>query len=455
MFKKKGLLMFPMMLTVVATMIQGCGGQQAAQPGNDASPAAANNVPTHITWWHANGGKNGEAIDQIVSDFNASQSDIVVKAEFQGNYGELLNKLKASFGSASAPSLVMINDVNTRFMIDSGEITPVQPFIDRDQFDLSKMEEHIMNYYKVNDQFYSMPFNTSNAILYYNKDLFRSAGLDPETPPATFDEVLQTARALTKDNVSGFAFYIEPWFMEQSFAKQGELYVNNDNGRTAPATESYVNQAAGVKTLTWWKEMVDSGVALNLGRKGADAKTAFLSGQAAMYITSTGSLRSVVDGAEGKFEVGTGFFPTPADTSKEGGIAIGGGSNWILNKKSEEEQNAAWEFMEYLSSPKVQAYWHISSGYFPITTEAYDDPSVKENLMKYPQFQTAINQLQQTKSNFASQGASIAVFQEQREFVSIAVEEALNGKSPQEALDTAAANGTKALVKHNELNPAK
>lgn len=448
-------------ISIILAMLflQGCGtstkspDKAATQPTKETAATPASTAPISITWWHAMGGDNGKAIDQIVSDYNASQSKIIVKASFQGSYDELLTKMKASFDSKSGPSLVMVNDVNTRYMIDSKAISPVQTFIDKDKFDISQFEEHILNYYTINNKINSMPFNTSNPILYYNKDLFKAAGLDPEKPPATFEEVTKAAKTLTKNGVTGFSFYIEPWLMEQSFARQGEEYVNNNNGRTALATESYLNKEAGVKTLTWWKSMVDDKIALNFGRTGDDARKAFLAGQTAIYITSTGALRGVVDSAKGKFEVGTGFLPKPESSTKDGGVAIGGASNWILNNKSQDEQNATWEFMKYLSSTKVQAYWSISSGYFPITKKAYDEQMVKDNIVKYPQFKTAIDQLHQTKSTYNSQGAVIGVFQEQREFVKTAIEEALNGKkTPQDALNTAAENGTKAIVKYNQAN---
>lgn len=337
-------------------------------------------------------------------------------------------------------------------MIDSKAITPVQSFIDKEHYDISQLEENIFNYYKVDNKLNSMPFNTSNPILYYNKDLFKAAGLDPEKPPVTFDELTKTAKALTKNGVTGLSFYIEPWFMEQFFAKQGAEYVNNNNGRSAPATESYLNKEAGVNTLTWWKNLVDDKLALNFGRSGDDAKKAFLAGQAAMLLNSTGALRGIVDSAKGKFEVGTGFLPKP-ESAKDGGIIIGGASNWILNNKSQEEQNAAWEFIKYLSTPKVQAFWHTNSGYFPVTKKAYDEQIVKDNIEKYPQFKTAIDQLHQTKISYATQGALIGVFQEQRQFVATAIEEVLNGKkSPQEALNAAADNSTKALAKYNQFN---
>lgn len=448
---------------LVMIIVQGCSSANNTTNTNSAatdkpkgeapSTEAKDNSPIEITWWHAMGGDNGKAIDQIAADYNASQSKIIVKTEFQGSYDELITKMKATFDSAGGPTMVMVNDVNTRFMIDSKATALVQDFIDKDKFDLSKFEEHILNYYTINNKLYSMPFNTSNPLLYYNKDLFKAAGLDPEKPPATFEELTKAAKVLTKDGITGFSFYIEPWLMEQSFARQGAEYVNNDNGRTSPATESYLNHEEGVKTLAWWKSLVDDKIALNFGRTGDDAKKAFVSGQAAMYITSTGALRGVVNSVEGRFEVGTGFLPKPESSSNEGGVAIGGASNWILKNKSAEEQNAAWEFIKYLSSPKLQAYWHVSSGYFPITIDSYNEQIVKDNLVKYPQFETAIEQLHQTKSTYNTQGAVIGVFQEQRDFVKTAVEEVLSGaKTPQEALDIAAKSSTEAIAKYNQAN---
>ncbi|CAM3463845.1 ABC transporter substrate-binding protein [Paenibacillus lupini] len=447
----------PVLALANVLVIQGCGTSNSANTPNSAASSNAadtsNEAPVTINWWHAMSGTNGKVLDQIVKDFNASQSHVVVKATFQGAYDELLNKVKATMGSKSGPALVQMNDVNTRFMIDSQAITPVQTLIDRDKYDISELEPNILNYYTVNNQLYSMPFNTSNDIFYYNKDLFKAAGLDPEKPPATFEEVEAAAKALTKDGVTGYAFYIEPWDMEQSFAKQGELYVNNDNGRSGEAaTESLMNSEAGVKTLSFWKDMIDNKNAQFFGRVSADAQKAFTAGKVAMLTGSTGALRGMVEGAKGKFEVGTGFFPIPAGSSKEGGVAIGGGSNWIMNDKSQEEQDAAWEFIKYLSSAKVQALWHVSTGYFPTTTAAYDEQIVKDNLVKYPQFNAAVEQLHQSKSNYASQGASLGVFQEMRNFYSTAVEEAINGASPQEALDKAAKSSTEAIQKYNDTN---
>ncbi|MEF2968273.1 ABC transporter substrate-binding protein [Paenibacillus sp. M1] len=431
---------------------EAANGSPSAAAGSSTSGADGKKEEktekTKVIWWHSMGGELGKAADQLVADFNASQDGIEVEAVYQGTYDESLNKMKASMDSKSGPSLIQVYEIGSRFMIDSGAITPVQDFIDQEGYDVSQLEENIASYYTFDGKQYSMPFNTSNPILYYNKDLFKAAGLDPDKAPATYGEVKQAAQTLAaKGTPASFAIY--GWFMEQFFANQGAEYVNNGNGRSAPADASLVNGDAGIQTLEWWKEMVDSKAAINLGRKTDDTKKAFLAGQISMTLDSTASLRGIVDGAAGKFEVGTAFLPKP--DGAEGGVVVGGASLWILNNKPEAEQKAAWEFIKFLAQPETQAKWHISTGYFPITKQAYDEQIVKENLDKYPQFQTAIDQLHASKPSQATQGAVMGVFPEARQIVEGAIEEVLGGSKPvKQALDAAAEAITGKISNYNK-----
>ncbi|CAG7642321.1 sn-glycerol-3-phosphate-binding periplasmic protein UgpB [Paenibacillus solanacearum] len=420
-----------------------CGGDSPA--GGDSSG------PKKVVFWHAMGGANQKVVEQLAADFNASQNKIQVEAIYQGSYDDLLSKLKTTMDTKDGPTLVQVYEIGSRFMIDSKAITPMQKFIDVDKYDLSQLEPNITGYYTFGGKLNSMPFNTSNPILYYNKDLFKAAGLDPEKPPKTYEELQQMADKITKSGKAvGANFAIYGWFMEQLFANQGAEYVNNGNGRNALATESLVGSEAGVKTLTWWKNLVDTKAANNLGRKTDDSKKAFSAGQVAMILESTASLKGLVDNAQGKFEVGTGFLPKPAG-AKEGGVIVGGASLWMMNNRPDDEQKAAWEFVKFLTSPKEQAYWHINTGYFPITKKAYDEQSVKDNLKKFPQFQTAVDQLHQTKLNTATQGAVMGVFPEARQIVEGAIEEALNAKkTPKDALDGAAKDISAKLQQYNK-----
>lgn len=430
----------------------GAGSTESSTPNasDSSSSTAKSSEPTKVLWWHSMGGELGAAVTELVNQFNSSQSDIIVEEVYQGSYDESLNKMKASMDSKSGPTLIQVYEIGSRFMIDSGATTPIQTFIDAEQYDLSLLEENITNYYSFDGLLHSMPFNTSNPILYYNKDMFAAAGLDPEKAPATFEEVAEYAKALTKDGQAGASFAIYGWFMEQFFANQGSDYLNNGNGRSSAATESNLNNDVGVQTLTWWKELVDQGHALNLGRATADTKKAFLAGQVAMTLDSTASLRGIVDAAEGQFEVGTGFLPKAADAA-EGGVVVGGASLWIMNNKPQEEQQAAWEFIKFLAKPETQAYWHVNTGYFPITKAAYDETLVTDNLAKYPQFQTAVDQLHASKPSTASTGAVMGVFPEARQIVENAIEEALNGvKSPEDALNSGAQQITDKITTYNK-----
>ncbi|WP_339205152.1 ABC transporter substrate-binding protein [Paenibacillus sp. FSL K6-3182] len=450
------------MMAVMLFVVTACGGNNSGNKGNAEAPSATNSTeasaaptemakePVKVVWWHSMGGELGKAVTQLVTDYNASQKDVVVEEVFQGTYDESLNKMKASMDSKSGPSLIQVYEIGSRFMIDSKATTPVQTFVDAENYDLSQLEENITNYYTFDGKLHSMPFNTSNPILYYNKDLFKAAGLDPEKAPATFEAVKEAAAKLTQNGQTGASFAIYGWFMEQFFANQGVEYLNNGNGRTASATESQLNNETGVKTLSWWKDLVDSKSALNLGRKTDDTKKAFAAGQIAMTLDSTASLRGIVDSVAGKFEVGTGFLPKPAD-AKDGGVVVGGASLWILNNKPEAEQKAAWDFIKFLAKPETQAYWHINTGYFPITKKAYDEKIVADNLAKYPQFQTAVDQLHASIPSPASQGAVMGVFPEARQLVETAIEEALTGvKEPQKALDDAAKAITEKIANYNK-----
>jgi len=450
-FGKKSLAM--LLLSCMMLVASGCGSKAADTKEDTAAAAEAptkQEDPIKVVWWHSMSGDVGKAAQQLVDEFNAEHKDIVVQAEYQGKYDESLNKLKASLGSDSGPSLIQVYEIGSRFMIDSKAITPVQQFIDADKYDTTTLEPNILNYYTFDSKLYSMPFNTSNPILYYNKDAFEAAGLDPEKPPATYEEVAEAAKKLTKTGQAGGSFAIYGWFMEQLFANQGAELLDNGNGRTQPAASSLLGSDAGVKTLDWWKKMVDEKSMLNLGRKTDDTSKAFAAGQIAMTLDSTASLRSIVKSAEGKFEVGTGFLPK-ADANVKGGVIVGGASNWILNNRPEAEQKAAWEFIKFLAEPKSQAEWHINTGYFPITQKAYDEQIVKDNMTKYPQFQTAVDQLHQTAPSLATQGAVMGVFPEARQLTETAIEEVLNNKkTSKQALDDAAKAITSKIEVYNK-----
>jgi len=315
----------------------------------------------------------------------------------------------------------------------------------------------VLAYYTVDGKQASMPFNTSTPMLYYNKDMFRAAGLDPEKPPRTFEEVWEAARVLTQKDasgnvvVSGISMSIYGWFFEQFLAVSGGYYANNANGRDALATEATFNGPEGVAILDWWKGMWDEGLMGNYGRVNADVRTAFYAEQTAMFVDSTAVLRGAMDTVDGKFEIGTAYLPRPNEAAFDtSGTIIGGGSLWIINASTPAEQACAWEFIKYQASPEQQAYWHTMSGYFPIRDTAYDVPLATEWREQYPQFKTAVDQLHIAPNNRVTQGGLIGVFPTARQTIEGAIEEVLAGvATPQEALDKAAKIVTDAIEEYN------
>lgn len=260
-----------MLLMAACSVNMGEEEPKAAEPGTKG--AETKSGAQKDVFWHAMGGATTKVVDQLVDNFNKSQDKIQVEAVYQGTYDDLLSKLKASMGTSEGPTVVQMYEIGSRFMVDSKLITPMQNFIDQDGWDVGQLEPNISGYYTFDDKLYSMPFNTSNPILYYNKDLFKEAGLDPENPPKTFEELKTAADKISKTGKAvGANFAIYGWFMEQFFANQGAEYVNNGNGRDDLATESLVNSDAGVKVMTWWKDLIDTKAANNLGRKTDDSK---------------------------------------------------------------------------------------------------------------------------------------------------------------------------------------
>lgn len=452
---KKRLVSTLLAVMVSASMLSGCGSATKQASSKTVTGAKAEHV--NITFWHGMGGNLGVSLNKLVKDFNDSQKNITVTAQFQGDYDAALNKLKSSQLSNSGPDVMQCYDIGTRYMIDSKAIVPVQNFIDKEKYNTSILEPNLLAYYTVDKKLNSMPFNSSTPILYYNKTAFKAAGLDPNTPPKTLTEVETMAKKLLKKDVSGkvtqygYAMPIYAWFFEQFMIKQGKDYANNGNGRTEAATTvEYNKNGGGLTLLNEWKKLVDSGNVGNFGRKTEDTQNSFMAGNTAMYLDSTASLSSVLTGVDKKFEVGTGFLPKVNSIDK-GGVSIGGASLWIMDKKDEAKQQASWEFLKFMVSAKEQAYWNANTGYFPVNKQAYNLKEVKDNLVKYPQFQTAIDQLH--ASSPASKGALLGVFPEARAATETNIESMLGGKqTPQEALDNAAKIANSAIEKYNKTN---
>jgi len=444
-------LLTPLLALVAAACAGGAGAPQETRPAG----------PVKITFWHSMNAANRDALEKLTATFNASQDEVRVELVFQGNYVDSLNKFIASVRSGDVPAILQMHDASTQLLIDSGEVTPIQDFVDREDYDLSDFEPRLLDYYRVGDRLYSMPFNVSNPVLLYEKNSFREAGLDPEKPPATLEELTEASRKLvqrdSQGNVtrSGVALEINVWYFEQMLANAGALYVNNGNGRDDRPTEAVFNGPEGQAIFQWWHDMVEEGLAFNVGRNptGTDHLYAVGAGRAAMTIASSSALRSVLDALEaggGPAGAEMAIGPFPAPQSPDGGMVVGGASLWIIKSRPEAEQEAAWKLIKFLVEPPQQAEWYAGTGYFPIRRLAYEEPAAQEVEARYPFFRVAPDHLAAGAHNRATQGALVGPLPQIREVIATAIEEMIVGaKSPAQALDDAAAEATEIIQDYN------
>jgi sn-glycerol 3-phosphate transport system substrate-binding protein len=304
-------------ITAIALAASACGAagastnaQSTAVPGADALTKVSG--VTTITFWHSMKGTNADALNTMVAAFNQKNAaKIKVNAVFQGEYDDVITKYKASVQQKKTPDLVQVYDIGTRFMVDSKQTVPAGDFAAKDGYDTSAIEANIANYYTIDGKLRSMPLNSSLPLLYINADAFKKAGMDPNKPPQTLDEIMTAAKKLTIKDANGqvqqygFGAAIYGWFLEQLIAESNQPYCNLENGRKGLATEVGFGGQTGTRVATWWADMVKQGLATNTGRKTDDAQAAFKSGKVAMNLESTGALKGYLAAAQGKFALAT------------------------------------------------------------------------------------------------------------------------------------------------------
>lgn len=409
----------------------------------------------NIVFWHAMTGEGQKALEKIVDDYNKSQDEVVVDAIFQGSYEESIVKFKAVSGTKEVPDLVQMNDVSTSFMYRSGAVVPMYEFIKEDKnFDESKLEDVLLNYYRINGNLYSMPFNSSTAILVYNKDAFREVGLDPEKAPKSYKEIEEYSRKLVKTNKNGvvdrygFSIISYAWFIEQLLANDNSLYVDEENGRNGKLPTKVVYGKQLPVILDWMRRMNTEKLATNYGREWNTTRSAFNSGKVAMFLDSSAGITGVIKNSN--FEVGTAFIPN--ESGEFNGSIIGGASLWITKSENKAKQKAAWDFVKYATSKDVQAFWSSKTGYFPVNKESYDTDLMKATMEKMPQFKTIVEELEATNKNTATQGAILGVFPDVREKMVEAMEAVSEGKDSKKEVQNVEKASNRIISRYNRIN---
>ena len=420
-----------------------------------ASPAQA---VTDIMWWHAMSGELGRQLDKLAADFNASQSEYRIVPSYKGNYTETVTAAIFAFRSRRQPAIVQVNEIATATMMAAkGAIYPVFELMrdEQEPFSPAAYLPAVTGYYAdVAGNMLSFPFNASTPILYYNKNLFRGAGLDPETAPKTWPEVGAAAKKLRASGaVCGFTTSWPSWINVENFSAFHNLAVstkaNGFDGLDAVLIFNNPVMVRHIAQLVEWQ----AGKVFDYSGRGTSAEPRFQNGECGIFIGSSATRADIR--ANSKFEVGYGILPYWPDVegAPQNSI-IGGATLWVLRDRPRAEYKGVAKFFGYLSKPEVQAAWHQNTGYLPITRAAFDLARAQGFYDRNPGTAISIEQITLKPPTDNSRGVRLGSFALIRNVIEDELEQAFAGKkSAQDALDSAVVRGNRLLRQFEQANP--
>ncbi|MDI4666870.1 sn-glycerol-3-phosphate ABC transporter substrate-binding protein UgpB [Xanthobacter autotrophicus] len=420
-----------------------------------AQPAAAQ---TQIQWWHAMSGPLGEKLEKLAADFNATQGDYAIVPVYKGSYPETMTGAIAAFRAKQHPAIVQVFEVGTATMMAArGAVYPTYKLMAEagEPFDPKTYLPAVTGYYTdTAGNMLSFPFNSSTPILYVNKDLFRKAGLDPETPPKTWSEVEAAALKVQAAGVPcGFTTQWPSWVNLENLSAWHNVPVGTlENGLGGAGTSLTIANALTQKhweaLARWQKTRI-----FDYGGRQSKADPKFFSGECAMSIGSSAARAGIL--ANSKFELGYGMMPYwPDVTGAPQNSIIGGATLWVLTGRPAAEYKGVARFFSYLSRPEVQAWWHQNTGYLPITKAAYDLSRAQGFYEKNPGTDVSIRQMTLKAPTANSKGLRFGNFLQIRDVIEEELEATLSGqKSAQAALTAAQARGNEQLRAFEKANP--
>ncbi|MGJ3237953.1 MAG: ABC transporter substrate-binding protein [Anaerolineae bacterium] len=418
--------------------------------------SSAQEEPVTLEFWHAMSGNLGELVQELVDRFNESQDEIVVNATFQGSYDDTYNALLAALETDTLPNVTQNFDIASQTMFDFPSVLPVYEVAEED-YDTEAFIPATRDYYSNENGLAALAFNSSTPLIYANADMLEAAGIEELPQDWTFSEFRAICDQLIEANDLDSCVSIGQvgWFFEQILANSGGLYYNNDNGRTARATEAVFNSETGVEVFEFLTGLYLDGYAVNLGNTWTDTDATFQAGQSALIFDSTSDV-AIINNSE--FPVVTTFIPH-SDSSERNGVMIGGGALWLIDSGDEAQNAAAWEFMKFMAEEEQQITWHVGTGYFPVVQSAQESDEVQAFWEESPNFATAVEQLVTTRTvledgstNYAVLGGLAGPFPAIRTILIDAYSRVLDdGLSVQEALDEAVERANEELDNYNSF----
>ena len=362
----------------------GSSSGSAAPSGSTGGSGARKTV--EITYWGSFSGGLGDTEKAVVERFNSSQTDVKVNYQFQGNYEETAQKLTAALASNTAPDVSLLSDVWWFKFYLAGALAPTNDLFAQLKVDTKDYEPALFDEGVRKGKNYWVPFARSTPLFYYNKDMFKAAGL-PDKAPETWDELVSMAPKLMKGGGATYAFthpgaasYIA-WLFQCVIRQYGGRYSD-------PQFAILLDQPAGIEAGNFYRQSVVDGWAST----PQDIVAEFTTGTAAAMMASTGSLSGVLKNA--KFQVGTAMLPR----KKEFNCCTGGAGLAVMAKSNDEKKLAAMKFIAYATSPETTTYWSQETGYMPVRVSAAGSAAMKDYFAKNPQFKTAVDQLAKTQA---------------------------------------------------------
>ncbi|MDG1459024.1 MAG: ABC transporter substrate-binding protein [Pseudoprimorskyibacter sp.] len=409
-------------------------GLATAMAAGLAVPAMAE---TELTMYYpiAVGGALTQVVDGIVADFEAANPDISVNAIYSGNYDDTRVRALSALASGEPAQLAVMFSIDAYDLIEQDLVLPFEDVAttDADQEWLNSFYPALMANGQIEGQTWGIPFQRSTIVAYYNKDLFRAAGLDPEAPPTTWDEMIEMGKALTGDGTYGLMIPSTgyPYWMFQALAIQNGKEVMSGDGLT-----TYFDDPTVVETLEFWKSLsIEHGIMPTGTVEWGTLRQAFLEGQTAMMWHSTGNLTAVKKGASFDF----GVAELPANVRL--GSPTGGGNFYLFKDTTDEERAAALKLMQFMTSPEQAAAWSIGTGYMGVSPAAYETEALKSYTSEFPPALVARNQLENAVAEFSTFETARV-----RSGLNNAIQSALTGaQEPAEALAEAQAAAVRLL----------
>jgi sn-glycerol 3-phosphate transport system substrate-binding protein len=412
---------------------------------------------TELAWWHSMQGALGDKVNQLASEFNAGQKDYKVVPVYKGSYPESMTAAIAAFRAGSAPHILQVFEVGTATMMAAkGAVKPVYLMMKEagEPFEPKNYLAAVAGYYADSKgNLLSLPFNSSTPVFYVNKDAFRKAGLDPEKAPKTWNEF---AVAAGKLKASGQACVYTTgwpsWVHVENFSAWHNLPIGTkENGIGGTDTQFTVNSPAHVKHVAMLADFAKKGWFTYSGRTNA-AEPRFFSGECAMLTSSSGAQANIRRNA--KFDFSVNFLPYHDEIkgAPQNSI-IGGATLWVMSGKKPEEYKGVTKFLTYLSSTAVQADWHKSTGYVPITNAAYEATRKEGYYTKVPGADVAVRQLTNKPPTANSKGLRFGNYVQGREVIEEEMEAVFSGKKDAKAaMDDAARRGNDILRRFEAAN---